>query len=134
MAIIPTVRCRRMETSIDFYTKVLDFQCVEHGGDDDPSCSALMRGGSLLLLSSHGGDGTFGQAIVVLTDNVDALFRKFRTRGLKTPGNPDAPGEVHEGPLNQSWGTREWYVDDPDGNTLRFVEGFGIDPSVERDA
>jgi catechol 2,3-dioxygenase-like lactoylglutathione lyase family enzyme len=134
MAIITTVRCRRMETSIAFYTKLLDFECVEHGGDVDPTFSALMRGGSLLLLSSHGGDGTFGQAIVVLTDNVDALFQRFRARGLKTPGNPDAPAEVHEGPINQSWGTREWYVDDPDGNTLRFVEGFGINPSAERDA
>ena len=131
MAIITTVRCRHMKTSIDFYTKVLDFQCIEYGGDKDPSCSALLRGGSLLLLSSHGGDGEFGQAIVILTDNVDALFHRFRARGLKTPGNPDAPGEVHEGPIDQSWGTREWYVDDPDGNTLRFVEGFGIDPNVE---
>lgn len=123
-----------MKTSIAFYTNVLDFQCVEHGGDKDPSCSALMRGGALLLLSSHRGDGAFGQAIVVLTDNVDALFREFRARGLKTPGNPDAPGEVHEGPIDQSWGTREWYVNDPDGNTLRFVQGFGIDPSVNSDA
>jgi catechol 2,3-dioxygenase-like lactoylglutathione lyase family enzyme len=123
-----------METSIDFYTKVLDFDCVEHGGDGDPTFSIFMRGGCLLCLSSHGGDGTFGQAIVVLTDNVDALFHKFRARGLKTPGNPDAPGAVHEGPINQSWGTRELYVDDPDGNTLRFVEGFGIGPSLEPDA
>lgn len=37
--------------------------------------------------------------------------------------NPDAPVEVHEGPLNQTWGTREFYVDDPDGNTLRFMQG-----------
>ena len=132
MAIIPTVRCRRMKTSIAFYTNVLDFECVEHGGDSDPSFSVLLRGGSLLLLSSHGGDGTFGQAIVVKTDSVDALFHKFRTRGLKTPGNPDAPGEVHEGPIDQNWGTRELYVNDPDGNTLRFVEGFGISPSAER--
>ena len=134
MAIIPIVHCRRMETSIAFYTNVLDFDCVEHGGEGDPSFSVLLRGGSVLLLSSHGGDGTVGQAIVVLTDNVDALFRRFRARGLKTPGNPDAPAEVHEGPINQSWGTRELYVDDPDGNTLRFVEGFGIGPSPERDA
>jgi len=117
-----------------FYTKVLDFECVENGGNGDPSFSVLMRGGSLLCLSSHVGDGTFGQAIVVLTDNVDALFHKFRTRGLKTPGNPDAPAEVHEGPIDQSWGTRELYVDDPDGNTLRFVEGFGFSPSAEGDA
>ena len=134
MSIIPTVRCRRMEASIAFYTRVLDFDCVEDGGESDPTVSLLMRGGCLLCLSSHRGDGEFGQAIVVLTDNVDALFRKFRTRGLKTPGNPDSPGEVHEGPIDQSWGTREVYVDDPDGNTLRFVQGFGISPSVERDA
>src|SRR6476660_8209216 len=134
MAIIPTVRCRHMKTSLAFYTNVLDFDCVEHGGDADPSVSVLMRGGSVLILSSHRGDGAFGQAIVVATDNVDVLFRKFRARGLKTPGNPDAPREVHEGPIDQSWGTRELYVDDPDGNTLRFVEGFGINPNVERDA
>ena len=129
MAIIPTVRCRNMETSIAFYTKVLDFDCVEHGGDGDPTFSVLMRAGSLLILSSHGGDGTFGQAICVVTDSVDALFHRFRARGLKTPGNPDAPAAVHEGPIDQSWGTRELYVDDPDGNTLRFVEGFGIGPT-----
>jgi catechol 2,3-dioxygenase-like lactoylglutathione lyase family enzyme len=123
-----------MKTSIAFYTDVLDFECVEHGGDADPSCSTLMRGGSLLLLSSHGGDGEFGQAVVVLTDNVDALFQRFRARGLKTPGNPDAPTVVHEGPIDQTWGTRELYVDDPDGNTLRFVEGFGVSPSAERGA
>ena len=134
MAIIPTVRCRRMETSMAFHTKVLDFECVEYGGDGDPTFSVLMRGGSLLCLSSHGGDGTFGQAILVLTDNVDALFRRFRTRGLKTPGNPDAPTEVHEGPINQSWGTRELYVDDPDGNTIRFVQGFGFTPSAQGNA
>ena len=63
-------------------------------------------------------------AIAILTDNVDALFRKFRERGLATPGNPDAPQMVHEGPIDQSWGTREFYVDDPDGNTLRFTQGF----------
>jgi catechol 2,3-dioxygenase-like lactoylglutathione lyase family enzyme len=123
-----------MEASIAFYTKVLDFDCVEHGGNGDPTVSVLMRGGALLLISSHGGDGTFGQAIVVVTDNVDALFHKFRARGLKTPGNPDAPAEVHEGPIDQSWGTRELYVNDPDGNTLRFVEGFGIDPTAEHNA
>lgn len=134
MAIITTVRCRRMATSLAFYTKVLDFDCIEDGGDEDPTASMLMRGASLLCLSSHGGDGEFGQAIMVLTDNVDTLFRKFRARGLKTPGNPDSPGEVHEGPIDQSWGTRELYVDDPDGNTLRFVEGFGISPSAECNA
>ncbi|HXN24199.1 MAG TPA: glyoxalase superfamily protein [Candidatus Dormibacteraeota bacterium] len=123
VAIIPTVRCRCMEASIAFYTKVLDFEWVD-GDDDnsDPSFSVLMREGDSLILSSHNGDGTFGQAIVVQTGEVEALFRKLRARGLKTPGNPDAPEAVHEGPIDQSWGTREFYVQDPDGNTLRFVQ------------
>jgi len=55
-----------------------------------------------LLLSSHSGDGEFGQVIVVTTDDVDAVFRKFRKRGLRTPGNPDAPECVHEGPVDQT--------------------------------
>jgi catechol 2,3-dioxygenase-like lactoylglutathione lyase family enzyme len=123
MAIIPTVRCTRMKASITFYTRILDFEWVD-GDDDqsDPSFSMLMREGDSLILSSHRGDGTFGQAIVVQTDDIEGLFRKFRTRGLRTPGNPDAPKEVHEGPIDQTWGTREFYVKDPDGNTLRFTQ------------
>lgn len=135
MAIIPTVRCRRMEASIAFYTEVLDFRCVEGGGDEgDPSFSILVREGDPLFLSSHRGDGEFGQVIVVSTDDVDALCRKFRSRGLKTPGNPDAPQMVHEGPIDQSWGTREFYVDDPDGNTVRFTQGLEVPSASERDA
>lgn len=122
MAIIPTVRCRNMRWSLAFYTGVLDFERV--GGDEDPgdpSFCVLVREGHHLMLSSHGGDGEFGQAIVITTGDVDALFHAFRGRGLATPGNPDAPERVHEGPIDQSWGTREFYVDDPDGNTLRFT-------------
>lgn len=125
MTIIPTVRVRNMRAALAFYSGMLDFECVD--GDealDDPSFSLLARGNNCLFLSSHGGDGEFGQAIAVLTDNVDALFRKFREGGLATPGNPDDPRMVHEGPIDQSWGTREFYVDDPDGNTLRFIQGF----------
>ena|SRR6516162_1757157 len=125
MAIIPTVRCANMRTSLAFYTGVLDFRRV--GGDDqldDPSFSILSRGVDQLFLSSHRGDGEFGQAIVVTTDDVDALCRKLRGRGLQTPGDPEAPEHVHEGPINQSWGTREFYVDDPDGNTLRFIQAL----------
>ena len=124
MAIIPTIRCSSMRASLAFYTGVLDFEHVDGDGDlSDPSFSVLARDGDRLFLSSHTGDGEFGQAVVVTTDDVDALFRRFRDRGLRTPGDPDAPEEVHEGPIGQSWGTRELYVDDPDGNTLRFTQG-----------
>lgn len=123
MAIVPTVRCSNMRASLAFYTGVLDFRRTA-GEDDlaDPCFTILSRDGDRLFLSSHRGDGMFGQAIVITTDDVDALFRKFRERGLRTPGNAEAPSEVHEGPIDQTWGTREFYVDDPDGNTLRFIQ------------
>jgi len=124
MTIIATLRCSNMRRSVDFYTRILDFERV--GGDDqldDPSFSVLARDGAHLFLSSHRGDGVFGAVVAVTTTDIDALFRTFRERGLETPGNPEAPQEVHEGPLDQTWGTREFYVDDPDGNTLRFTQG-----------
>src|SRR6266404_379588 len=98
MAILATVRCRNMRTSLAFYTGVLDFERVDSDDDlADPSFRVLSRNGDRLLLSSHSGDGEFGQVIVVTSDDVDAVFRKFRKRGLHTPGNPDAPEKVHEG-------------------------------------
>lgn len=112
-----------MRTSLAFYTGILDFEHVD--GEDglyDPSFCVLARDGGYLFLSSHRGDGEFGAVVVVTTVEIDSLFRKFRERGLRTPGNPDAPQEVHEGPLDQTWGTREFYVDDPDGNTIRFSQ------------
>ena len=133
MAIVPTVRCRNMQAALLFYTEMLDFVRVD-GDDtlDDPSFSTLARDGDYVFLSSHRGDGAFGQAIAVLADDVDALFRKYRERGLVTPGSPNSP--VHEGPIDQSWGTREFYVNDPDGNTLRFIQGCHLPPAPTGDA
>jgi catechol 2,3-dioxygenase-like lactoylglutathione lyase family enzyme len=108
MTIIPTVRCRQMAASIRFYTQVLDFEHVDGSGyEGAPAFCMLGRNGAPLFLSSHTGDGAFGQAVAILTDDVDALVRKFRARGLKTPG-------------------------DPDGNTLRFTQGFRLPPPMKR--
>ena len=125
MAIVPTFRCRNMVKSLAFYTQILDFVLVD-GDDDlsDPSFAVLGRDGGHLILSSHGGDGEFGAVVMISTGDVDAVFRTMRGRGLVTPGNPEAPQAVHEGPIDQTWGTREFYVEDPDGNTLRFTQGW----------
>lgn len=130
MAIIPTIRCRHIAPSLAFYTGVLDFTRANVDDDaSDPGVIALERHGERVFLSSHRGDGEFGQAIVIECDDVDAVARALRARGLVTPGNPEAPTSVHEGPIDQSWGTREFYVDDPDGNTLRFVGAALRDPT-----
>ena len=127
VAIVPTLRCRRIRPAVAFYTRVLDFKLLEPKDPEDPSFCVLTRDGAVIFLSSHAGDGEYGQAVVITVDNVDALAQELRTRGLKTPGDPLAVQEVHEGPMDQTWGTREFYVDDPDGNTIRFVQGLSLD-------
>jgi len=120
MAIIPTVKSGDIDRSIAFYTGVLDFGLHGRWPDaGDPAFATLTRGDDVLYLSSHSGDGVFGQAVTVLTRDIDALFKIFLSRGLDPSHKPDSP--VHQGPLDQTWGTREFYVDDPDGNTLRFT-------------
>ena len=121
MAIIPIMRCRNLRASVAFYTGILDFERVDDG-DDPEECSVipLRRDGDEVLLSAD--DGVFETVLVVTTDEIDELCRRFRERGLRTPGDPNAPKLVHEGPIVQTWGTREFYVEDPDGNTLRFTQ------------
>jgi catechol 2,3-dioxygenase-like lactoylglutathione lyase family enzyme len=112
-----------MKRSLEFYTRVLDFHLVDDGNDTtDPAFALIAREpDDELCLSSYAGDGTFGQALLVTTDDVDSLFHKLKKRGL-VPPERDSP--VHHGPTDQTWGTREFYVDDPDGNTLRFTQGM----------
>lgn len=121
MAIIPVLRARAMREMVAFYTQVLDFTCVGvWPNDSDPSFGVLMRDGFELHLSSHSGDGVFGTAVAVIVADVDALFAAFCARGLDGSAKPQSP--VHQGPVDQTWGTREFYADDPSGNTVRFIQ------------
>jgi catechol 2,3-dioxygenase-like lactoylglutathione lyase family enzyme len=121
MAIIPTVKCSRIAGSIDFYTKTLDFKLIGvWPGPADPAYAALTRGGGELHLSSHAGDGVPGQSVVVLVEDVDAVFAGVMARGHDASDKPDSP--IHQGPTDQSWGTRDFAVDDPDGNTVCFTQ------------
>ncbi|MGK6318637.1 bleomycin resistance protein [Sphingomonas sp. DT-204] len=121
MALIPIVRVTDMARAVEFYTRVLDF---EHEGTwpamTDPSYTVLRREGHELHLSSHAGDGVAGQAVGVLVGDVDALVGRLAARGLDQRHRSDS--SVHCGPVDQSWGTREFYVDDPDGNSVRFIQ------------
>ncbi len=55
--------------------------------------------------------------------DVDELFKSYLARGLDTSRKAASP--VHQGPVDQTWGKREFYVTDPDGNTLRFGQVIG---------
>ncbi|MBT8338174.1 MAG: VOC family protein [Gemmatimonadetes bacterium] len=99
-----------------FYCAVLGFQVRSRyrpfDGRADPCYLVLQRDGARVHLSSFRDDSVAGAAVYILVDSVDDLFRELRDRDL----------EAAMPPTDQSWGNREMYVEDPDGNSLRFVE------------
>jgi uncharacterized glyoxalase superfamily protein PhnB len=66
--------------------------------------------GVWVILSSFSGDGV--AVVNLLVDNVDALHAEFVAAGVK----------IDLAPCDQTWGTREMYVRDADGNCLRFQQ------------
>jgi uncharacterized glyoxalase superfamily protein PhnB len=65
--------------------------------------------------SSFPGDGVSGGVVFLVVDDVDALYAELKAKGV----------EIDLEPTDQSWGNREMYVKDPDGNSIRFVHGGG---------
>jgi catechol 2,3-dioxygenase-like lactoylglutathione lyase family enzyme len=119
--LIPILIVRDMREAIAFYTEVLDLKLHFGWPDDAPFYAVLARGTDELHLNLMQENGRHGHgSAIVLCEEVDALFTSFVARGLKVPSRPDSP--VHAGPLDQTWGTREFYVDDPSGNTLVFQQ------------
>ena len=121
MKVIPLLRCNDLKEAIAFYTNVLDFTLKYSDEANNEWAIELINNDAEILLASK--DGRPRVAIIVRVDDVDALFKKYVDRGLIVPNNPDSP--VHNGPIDQTWGMREFYVNDPDGNTLRFSTPIG---------
>lgn len=121
MKVIPIIKCSSVDESISFYTTILDFKLVGRWpGTGDPAYGVIQKDEVEVHLSSHSGDGAFENDIIIMVEKIDTLFQEFLMRGLDPSGKKDSP--VHQSPLTQTWGTREFYVDDPSGNTIRFVE------------
>ena len=118
MKIIPFLRCYNMKEAIAFYTTVLDFKLKYADANDDDITVDLVNGEEELGLTTLAGDQKEKINVYIRVDDVDELFRKYVSRGLQVPNRPESP--VHNGPIDQTWGMREFYVNDPSGNTLRF--------------
>lgn len=99
-----------------FYTRVLDFHIKYPGTTSEDPVVTIANGTAELQLSIS--DGVYGNPVNIRVDEVDKLFQKYLGRGLDPSNKKESP--VHQGPLDQTWGTREFYVNDPNGNTLRF--------------
>jgi hypothetical protein len=53
-----------------------------------------------------------GGAVVLITEDVDALFKEFSLKNTI----------IDLVPTDQSWGNREMYIKDPDENSIRFTQ------------
>ncbi len=85
-------------------------------GKPDPCFLALSRDGVWLHVSSFSGDGVPGGVVGLIVDDVDALHAELRSRNVA----------IDLEPTDQTWGNREMYVRDADGNSIRFIrEGSG---------
>jgi catechol 2,3-dioxygenase-like lactoylglutathione lyase family enzyme len=112
---IPVLHVAHAASAEAFYGR-LGFVVEWRGQADetlpDPCYLSVVREGTRLHLSSFSGDSVAGAAVYLPVDAVDALHAEFTARSI--------PIAVE--PTDQTWGAREMYVRDPDGNCLRFVQ------------
>jgi uncharacterized glyoxalase superfamily protein PhnB len=118
MQFIPLFKVRDMRAAIRHYTEVLDFVMTWPEDTPDSPVVDLGHDHMELQITTHESERLFGSAVYVYVTDVDALFAKFLSRGLDTSAKLNSP--VHQGPTDQTWGRREFYVTDADGNTLRY--------------
>ncbi len=117
---VPLFKCRNMKDAITFYTGILDFELKYPGASAEDWVVDLANGEAELQLTILENDRVFGSVVNVWVGDVDGLFKKYIDRGLDVSDKANSP--VHQRPLNQTWRTREFYVTDYDGNTLRFCK------------
>lgn len=112
---IPLLHVSNAASAVEFYCDGLGFQLeFEHrpqGVAADPCYMGLSRDSIWINLSSFKGDGVTGGVINFMVDNVDALHEEFVAKNV----------EIILPPVDQTWGSREMYVKDRDGNCLRFI-------------
>jgi uncharacterized glyoxalase superfamily protein PhnB len=113
---IPLLHVSSSTEAEDFYCNRLGFRReFAHRVDDakpDPCYMGVSRDGVWLHISSFSGDGLSGGVANLIVDNVDALHAEFVAKGIR----------IVVEPVDQTWGSREMYVKDADGNTIRFIQ------------
>jgi catechol 2,3-dioxygenase-like lactoylglutathione lyase family enzyme len=116
---IPVFRVRSLDEALPFYRDILGFTVHETSPDVASLYAVLsLNGEEFHLQQDFKLDGS-GHSAIVRVDDVDRAFETLKRRGYSPPDRPESP--VHCGPVDQSWGTREFYVEDPSGNTICFA-------------
>ena len=112
---IPVLHITRSTVTEDFFCNRLGFR-VEFANrptaNPDPCYMGFVRDVARFHASSHAEDSVSGCAVFVIVDDVYALHNEFVAKGVA----------IHLKPTDQTWGNREVYVRDPDGNSIRFIQ------------
>ena len=115
-AAIPVLHVRGSKAAEEFYCKKLGFRReFAYRVDEskaDPCYMGLVRDNARLHVSSFSGDGVSGGIVRFEVDDVDGIHAELVEKGVR----------IDTGPVDQTWGTREMYVKDTDGNSVRFIE------------
>ena len=114
---IPVLHVSSYAAAEKFYCGQLGFkQSFAYRLNDaksDPCYMGLTRDDVSLHVSSFSGDGVPGGVVFLVVKDVDRLHEELKAKGIK----------IDLEPTDQSWGNREMYISDPDGNSIRFVHG-----------
>jgi uncharacterized glyoxalase superfamily protein PhnB len=112
---VPLLHVSDAAAAVEHYCKRLgfrlEFQHRPDGVTGDPCYMGISRDGVWMNLSSFSGDGVAGGVANLFVDDVDGLHKEFVERGVR----------IATAPVDQTWGSREMYVKDADGNCLRFI-------------
>jgi uncharacterized glyoxalase superfamily protein PhnB len=113
---IPLLHVSNAAAAVEFYCDGLGFQLEfahrPDGVETDPCYMGLSRDGVWINLSSFKGDGVAGGVANLMVDSVDTLHEEFLAKHVA----------IAMPPVDQTWGNREMYIKDADGNCLRFIE------------
>ena len=113
---IPLIHVTNAADAEEFYCRRLGFRREfahrANAAKPDPCYMGLSRDGIWAHVSSFSGDGVSGGVVNFLVENVDELHAELVKKGVR----------IDTGPVDQTWGTREMYVKDADGNSIRFIQ------------
>jgi len=114
---IPVLHVGSSASAEDFYCNRLgfrrDFAFRFDESRPDPCYMGLRRDAVEIHVSSFPGDAVAGGVVFLVVEDVDVLHSDLVAKGVP----------IALTPTDQTWGNREMYVNDPDGNSIRFVRG-----------
>ncbi len=113
---IPVLHVASAKAAEEFYCQKLGFQRqFAYRIDDakpDPCYMGFCRDNAWIHVSSFSGDAVAGGVVYLTVDDVDKLHASLVEKGLA----------IDLEPMDQTWGNRETYIKDPDGNSIRFIQ------------